>query len=218
MSNPESFIDEVTEELRRDRLYKLLRRYGWIAVAAVLLIVGGASYFEWQKARETAQARALGDAILTAMEQDTPQARLDALAGVDATGEARVLVALLTAGEELNAENSENAQAQLQSVINDVSIAESYRQFATVKLVMLQGDSVAPAQRRTALEPLIEAGGPFRTIALEQMALISAEEGDTEGAIDLLQQAASSSDATADLRQRVSQLIVALGGGFDAGQ
>ena len=29
----DSFIDEVTEDLRRDRLFGLYRRYGWIALA-----------------------------------------------------------------------------------------------------------------------------------------------------------------------------------------
>ena len=56
MSNPESFIEEVNEEVRRDRLYGLLRRYGWIAVLAILLIVGGAAYSEYRKAQARAQA------------------------------------------------------------------------------------------------------------------------------------------------------------------
>ena len=43
MSETDSFIDEVNEEVRRDRLYAALRRYGWIAIVAVLAIVGGAA-------------------------------------------------------------------------------------------------------------------------------------------------------------------------------
>ena len=43
MSNPDSFIEEVTEEVRRDRLFALFRKYGWIGVVLVLAIVGGAS-------------------------------------------------------------------------------------------------------------------------------------------------------------------------------
>ena len=33
------FIDEVTDELRRDRLFRAMRRYGWIAIA--LIVAGG---------------------------------------------------------------------------------------------------------------------------------------------------------------------------------
>ena len=32
------FIDEVTEDLRRDRLFLMMRRYGWIAVLLVFVL------------------------------------------------------------------------------------------------------------------------------------------------------------------------------------
>ncbi len=34
MSSQDSFVDEVTDELRRDRLFAAFRKYGWIGVAA----------------------------------------------------------------------------------------------------------------------------------------------------------------------------------------
>ena len=44
MSNSETFIDEVTEEVRKDQLFGYIRKYGWIAVLAVLAIVGGTAF------------------------------------------------------------------------------------------------------------------------------------------------------------------------------
>lgn len=216
MSNPESFIDEVSEEVRRDQLYKLIRRYGWIAVAAVLLIVGGASFYELKKARETAAAQALGDATLAAMQLETPEARLEALGAIEVDGEAKALIALLAAGQDLGAGNTDAAVAQFDSVINDPAVAESYRQLATLKKVMAQGDTASAEAHRAALAPMTAAGQPFRNVALEQLALVEAQAGETETAITLLRQAYTSSDATGDLRQRVSQLIVALGGDLNA--
>jgi len=32
MSDTDSFINEVTEEVRRDRLYGMFRRWGWFAL------------------------------------------------------------------------------------------------------------------------------------------------------------------------------------------
>lgn len=72
LSSPDSFIDEVTEEVRRDRLFAIFRKYGWIGVLAILLIVGGASYVEWQKARVVARAQAFGDAVLDATDLASP--------------------------------------------------------------------------------------------------------------------------------------------------
>ena len=71
MSETDSFIDEVTEEVRRDRLFRLCARYGWIAVLAVLLLVGGAGWNEWRKAEERERRRPSGDAILAALERET---------------------------------------------------------------------------------------------------------------------------------------------------
>ena len=84
MSNTESFIEEVNEEVRRDRLYGLLRRYGWIAVLAILLIVGGAAFSEYRKAQARAEAEALGDAMLAALTVDDSAGRAEALAGISA--------------------------------------------------------------------------------------------------------------------------------------
>ena len=67
MSNTDSFVDEVTDEVRRDRLFAMFRKYGWIGVVMVLLIVGGAAWTEWQKAVASERAQAFGDAALAAL-------------------------------------------------------------------------------------------------------------------------------------------------------
>ena len=59
MSNPDSFVDEVTDAVRRDRLFAAFRKYGWIGVVLVVLIVGGAAYNEWQKAQAADPGRRL---------------------------------------------------------------------------------------------------------------------------------------------------------------
>ena len=55
------FIDEVTEDLRRDRLFLMLRRYGWIAVALILAhyIVAG----RWLKGVDQGRALPSGRAL-----------------------------------------------------------------------------------------------------------------------------------------------------------
>ena len=41
VSDTDSFIDEVSEEIRREKLFKTFRKYGWIGVALVVIVVGG---------------------------------------------------------------------------------------------------------------------------------------------------------------------------------
>jgi hypothetical protein len=66
MSNTDSFIDEVTEEVRRDRLFGYFRRYGWIPAVVIVALVGGTAYNEWSKAQVAQVAQARGDALLDA--------------------------------------------------------------------------------------------------------------------------------------------------------
>jgi len=63
LSQSDSFIEEVTEEVRRERLFALARRYGWIVVLALVLVIGGAAALEWRKAQARAAAQVLGDRI-----------------------------------------------------------------------------------------------------------------------------------------------------------
>jgi len=59
VSDTDGFIDEVSEEIRRDRNYRLMRKWGWIPVSLILLLVGGSAFNEWSKARATRDAEAL---------------------------------------------------------------------------------------------------------------------------------------------------------------
>jgi hypothetical protein len=55
-------------------------------------------------------------------------------------------------------------------------------------------------------------GRPYRTLALEQKALLLVEAGDTAAAITALEQLQQDQEATPSLRNRAGQLVVALGG------
>jgi len=211
VSNPDSFIAEVTEEVRRDRLFALFRRYGWIAVLAVLLVVGGASWHEWQKARERAAAEAFGDAVLAALRSEDPAARAAALAAVPAEGGRGAVKGLLGAAAAVAAGDKPAALALLAAVAGDATLPASYRALATLKRVILGGTDLALAERETALAPLAAAGAPFRTLVLEQQALLRLEAGDTAAAAGLLRQALEATDITAGERRRLTQLMVAIG-------
>ncbi|WP_297542517.1 hypothetical protein [Roseovarius sp.] len=211
MSNTDSFIDEVTEEVRRDRLFALMRRYGWIAVLAILLLVGGAAWNEWRKAQERAAAQALGDAVLSALATEDRAARaaaLDAISAPDA--QAASVIALLAAAEEA-ADNPEAAAQRLLALADRSDVEAVYRNLATLKAVMLPGSGLDAEARRGRLNGLALSGGVLRLLAEEQLALIDLETGNREAAIERLVAIASDAEATTGLRRRVTQVIVALG-------
>lgn len=211
MSNPDSFIDEVTEELRRDRLFAAMRRYGWIAVVAVLAVVGGASWNEWSKARFASAAQGFGDGVLSAVEAGTLPERREALAALDTStpGQAAVLQLLLAGSEGAPRSEAMDALALIEA---DNTLPASYRQLATLRRVTLAGGELSISERRAALTPLAAAGQPFRPLAQEHLALLLLEEGDRDGARAALEALLREPDLASGLRQRVTQMIVVLGG------
>ena len=211
MSNNESFIDEVTEEVRRDRLYTLFRRYGWIAVLVIVLIVGGAAYNEWNKARKQAAAQALGDSLIAAVGAPDEAGRVAALSALELQGAPRALSGLLAGGEESVADDPASAIARLTALSSDTQIPLVYRHLAALKAVLLMGGDTPAEDRRALLEPLAEPGQPFAPLAQEQLALIAVETGDRAAAVTRLKTLIASTEASPGLRQRAAQLMVALG-------
>lgn len=219
MSNPDSFIDEVTEEVRRDRLFAAFRKYGWIGVLVVLGIVGGAGWNEWQKAQATARAQGFGDALLEALDMGGAEERRAAMADVPADGAQLALRGLMLASDP--AADKAAALAALDAVIADPATPEAYVDVARLRRVLVAGAEMPLADRRTMLEAISAPGRAFRTLAAEQLAYLLIEEGKTDEAIAALSALMQDQEATQGLRARAGQVITALGGtppGAAAGQ
>lgn len=213
MSQSESFIEEVTEEVRRDRLYGLLRRYGWIGIVLVLVLVGGAAWNEWNKARAAAAAQAFGDALVAALDAGDGAARVAALEGVEVqTPGARVLRDFLTVAELIDSGDTAAARALLDAIAADGQADATYRQMAGFKSLLLQGNETEAEARRLGFEGIAQTSPMLRLPAEEQLALIEIEQGQTDAALTRLQRIQADAEVTPGLRQRASQLIVALGG------
>lgn len=217
MSDTDSFIDEVTEEVRRDRFFLMLKRYGWIGGVAVALIVGGAAYREYTKAQDLAAAQDLGDRIHAALEAEDGSARAGALAAVDADSPGgQAIVAMLEAGALAEAGDSAAAVARLEGVATDAELPLIYRHIASFKALALQAGSLSIDERRLQYEALAQPGAPLALLASEQLALLDVEAGDAEAAIERLRAIAADAGVSADLKDRARQVIVALGGSADA--
>ncbi|MEM6587269.1 MAG: hypothetical protein AAF641_02385 [Pseudomonadota bacterium] len=212
MSDTDSFIEEVTEEVRREKLFKLVRRYGWIAVLLVVLLVGGATWFELQKAAARDDAQAFGDAVLSALNSEERAERAEALTTVEAPSpSAEAMLQLLTAAE-LGAENPGEAAQNLLTLSDRADIPDIYRSIAILKAVMIPDSGLEPQERRARLQELELTGGMMRILAGEQLAMLEIEQGDTEAAISRLQELYVDAEASQGLRERARGVIVALGG------
>lgn len=216
MSDSDSFINEVSEEVRRDALYGYLRRYGWIAVVVVFGLVGGAAWNEYAKAQTNAAAQETGDALMTALINDDPTARAEALAMVDADGAASAVTVLLTAAAQQENEEPVAAAATLSELAVNPDVPDIYRDLAAFKAAMMVG-ATDDATRRANLEALAQPGATFALLAQEQLALMDIAEGETDAAVARLRAIAEDAGVTRGLLERSQTLIVALGADLPTG-
>jgi hypothetical protein len=209
VSNTDSFIDEVTEEVRREKLFGYLRRYGWIGVACVLLLVGGAAFNEYRNAQARNAAQATGDALLSALEENDAAVRAAALEGVEAQGSSAAVTLLLRAATQQEAGDIAAAAATLNTLAVDPDAPQMYRDLAAFKAAVLPSDDAAA--RKSALEALSAPGLPFSLLASEQLAYLALAEGDADAALAILRRIEEDAAVSRGLRERVQTIMVALG-------
>ena len=56
MSETDSFIQEVTEEVRQDRMLAYWKKWGPFILGGVVLVVGAAAAWSWWQSQKQAQA------------------------------------------------------------------------------------------------------------------------------------------------------------------
>lgn len=209
MSTPDSFVDEVTDAVRRDRLFAAFRKYGWIGIVLVVLIVGGAAWNEWQKAKAAARAQGFGDAALAALDKPAAE-RTAALAAIAADGDQTAVRDLLLSADPTG--DKAGSLAALDALAANASLPQVYRDLAVLRSVALAGKDQPVADRRTALQGVAVPGRPFRTLAEEQLAYLLIEEGKKDAALTALTALVQDQEAPGGMRQRLGLVITALGG------
>lgn len=210
MSETDSFIDEVNEEVRRDRLFGVLRRWGWLILLVILVIVGGSAWSEWRKAQQRADAERAGDALAAFFEAEEDAAQLEALSVLGSDDQGALLIAEFgKAAKFAAAERTEDAVQTLRAIAAREGLSQIHADLAQLKAAMLAPQDAAT---RGVLDALSAPGRPFRLLALEQRALFHANEGDLTAARADLGEILQDAGATREMQVRSQLMLTALGG------
>lgn len=212
MSNTDSFIEEVTEEVRRDRMYALWRRYGPYVIGAIAAFILLAAVKTWLDQRAEAAARAAGGALLTASEGDLAKqaAALEELARTaDHDGE-RVLARLRAAGAWAAAGDPQTALRLYDELAADGSVDPLLQDFAVYRSLAIRVENMDPAQQADAWERIADGGSAFRLLALEARGLALVRAGRKEEGAEELRAAYFDPAAPQGLRQRIEAAAAAL--------
>ncbi len=205
----DSFISEVSEELRRDRMNRAFRRYGpFMAGAVILLVAASAGYEYWRYETRTA-TRASGGILASAARSDEP-AEAFATASKTLTG-GPAIVADLAAATAYMQEGKADAALPLYKNVEDAEGVEPlYRQLATLRAIMAQIGAAPADELLNELTPLTQTDAPFAPLALEIEAGLRLEKGDFEGARASLTAAQADPRTSAGQRQRMESLLNSL--------
>jgi hypothetical protein len=212
LSETDSFIEEVAEEVRRDRLYGYARKYGWIVALAIVLIVGAAAFFEYRKSSERSAAEDRGDALLNAVTLSSADLQADALSELLGNGESDVITRLLLASAKLDQDDISGAVEELTSIEQDDALPAVYRQLATLKVIMADADRLPSGDRIERLTALADPQSPYRLMAIELRAEAHIDSGQVDEALKDLASLRNDPTVGQEQRSRAERLIVALGG------
>lgn len=205
MSETDSFIAEVTEDVRRDKLFAMFRKYGWIAAVVILALVGGTAYSEWSKSQAAEAAQARGDAVLDALALEDEAVLNETLSNLAAAEDASVAERLLAARPE-----TDNAQALLEGLANDSDQPAYISDLARLKLALLP-DALSGEDRVAVLQDLAQPGQLYRNPATEILVGVYLQQDNREAALQLMQDHIQDAETPSAQAQRFLELIVAMG-------
>jgi len=212
VSDTDSFIDEVSEEIRREKLFKTFRKYGWIGVALVVIVVGGTGYREYSRAAEKNASETFGSSVLAALQENDPSARVAQLDTITApNASAGAMIAMLQAAELASDKDGAGAAAKLEAAAVSGDLDQMYRDILNFKRLTVVESGIDAGERRMGFEQLATPGNPLRLLAEEQLALLDLAAGDSAAAVNRLSMILEDAELTQGLRQRAGQLMIALG-------
>lgn len=212
----DTFIREVDEEYRRDRLAQFWARYGrWLLIGIGIGLVALAGYLYWREERAKA-AGAFGAEFSQTLERleagntagAKPELEKAAAApqpGYEALG--RLALAAVAADEG----RTEEAVRRYAAIAADDGMAVPFREAATVKQTMLQFDTLTTAQIAARLQPLTQAGSPWLGTAGEMLAAAYMRDGKPALAAPIFLRIAREPTVPGSIRARATQMASMLG-------
>jgi hypothetical protein len=212
----ETFLREVDENLRRDQLQGVARRFGPLIVAGVVLLlvaVGGWLYWQDKQqkdaARDSEQLAVIYKDIGASNMATVPQ-RLDALAA--GGGDAIRASALFTrAAVALEQNDRPAALAKYREVADDKGLPAPYRDLALIRATTLEFDALRPEQVIARMQPLTKPGNPWYGSAGELTGMALIKQGKKLEAGRQFAAIAADRQAPDSIRARAVQIAGTLG-------
>ena len=214
-SSEDSFIREVDEELRRDRLAQAWARYGrWLLAIIVLGLAALAGWLIWQDRQMQASAvesEQLDEALRKASAGDAAGATAILSKIKISSNDGYKATALLTEAALLIQKQDLDGAAKIYAqVAKDDTIAQPWRDLAVVRQTAVQYDRLAPDEVISRLSPLAVRGNPWFGSAGEMLAIAYLKKERIQPAAKLFADIAADPNVPETIRGRAKNMAASL--------
>lgn len=218
----DQFIREVDEELRRDQLTELWKRFGTLIIAvcvAIVAITAGYNGWVWWQEKQAAEA---GDRYLAALQsidgEDSEKARqaLEEIAESGPHGYA-MLARLRTAALAAQSGDTSTAMTGFDAIADNSGADQTIRDLARLRAALIALDTGDLDGAESRVESLAEAGNPWRHAAREIYGTAAYARGDLKAARERFVTIQSDVEAPSDARSRAGLMLSLIDGQMPAG-
>ena len=179
MVESESFIKEVSEEVKRDRLFKALNKFKWPLFALIMVLVGAVGGYEYYKFDKKSRAQKNGEFLISAIESlkengQTVTQKID-------NKFTSVLIKLSEAKYFEEKGDMKKASAAYNHVISKYGENKFFNHYSKFQLYLMDpAKSLSDVKKIKILDELSAPDGPLKLLALEHKLYLYIKINDLE--------------------------------------
>ena len=167
MVESESFIKEVSEEVKRDNLFKFLNKFKWPVFGLIILFIGAVGGYEYYKFSKKARAQKNGEFLVSVTEnlKNNGQTVTEAI-------DNKFLSVFIKLNEAKYFEEKgdiKSATAAYEYIISKHGENKFFNHYSKFQLYLMDpAESLSDKKKIDVLNELSVPDGPLKLLALEQ--------------------------------------------------
>jgi len=212
----DTFVREVDENLRRDRIRDFFRENGSLLVVAVILFLAACGGIIWYQQHRVERAEGHVEQLaqiykdIGAGNTSSAPKQLDDLSKASSKS-VRASAMFTRAALAIQQNDQKLAVSTYKSIADDSSFPDAYRNAALIRQTALEFDQLQPQDVIARLAPMTKAGNPWFGSAGEMTALALIKQGKNKEAGQLFAAIAKDKNVPASIRDRAIQISGTLG-------
>ena len=205
MVESESFIKEVSEEVKRDKLFKALNKFKWPLFASIILLVGTVAGYEYYKFDKKRTAQENGEFLVSAIENLNNSGET-----VSSEVENKFIDILIKLHEAKYFEEKgdiKSAKTTYNHLIDKHGDNRFFSDYSKFQLYLLDpAESLRDTKKIEVLDQLSSPDSPMKLLALEQKLYLYVKDNDLENIKLLLKLILSDQAITPEQVSRIKEV------------